>query len=148
MVNVLIICVDNSVCSQIAEAYFNYYAKGKGLFFSAGIKPGEMSPYAVRVMAEDNIELTEHSVKSMQAFSNIPFDHVITVCQPDDSTYLEQLHFQHWHHIPVADPSQGEYATEADAMEAYRKTRDQLKGKVLRFIGQELSQPEEQTSLS
>ncbi|HKK76757.1 MAG TPA: arsenate reductase ArsC [Saprospiraceae bacterium] len=148
MVNVLIICADNSVRSQIAEAYFTFYAKGKGLFFSAGLKPGEMSPYAVKVMAEDNIDLTEHSVKSIQAFRNVPFDQVITVCQTEDSTYLEQLHFQHWHHIPVSAPSERHYSTEAEAMEAYRITRDQLKRKVLRFIGQELSQPEEQTSLS
>lgn len=147
MQNVLIICVGSATRSQIAEAYFNFYAKDKGLFFSAGMHQVEVNPRTIKVMSEDNIDLSEAPSKSIQAFVDIPFDHVITVCDPEDKSFLEQLNFQHWHHLPVSDPSQKEYPTEAQALEAYRITRDELKRIVLRFIGREFSPEKEQLSL-
>lgn len=148
MVNVLVICVENAIRSQIAEAYFNYYAKGKGLFFSAGIHCSAPDPYAVRVMAEDNIDLSEQTSKSLKAFDGIAFDHVITVCDPDDKSFFSTLDYQHWHHLPVPDPSQIDYNSEEATLESYRSTRDELKRQVLRFIGQELSSSKEEVAFS
>lgn len=148
MANVLILCIGNSVRSQMAEAYMNFYAKGGGLFFSAGIKKTEINPYAVEVMAEDNIDLTEHSSKSIQAFKDIPFDHLITFSDPEDKSFLSELTYQHWHHLPVMDPAQLSFESEEEKLEAYRKTRDELKRIVLRFIGQVLLEsPEKELQL-
>lgn len=147
MVNVLIICSGNSVRSQIAEAYFNFYARGKGLFFSAGIKPAEIHPTAIQVMAEDNIDLREHTSKSVKAFENIPFDHVIIIGQVEPSAFLDHLHYHQSHHIVLENPPQDHYSDEETTLEAYRIARDQLKRNVLRFIGQEFSTNKEPSSL-
>lgn len=143
MVNVLILCIGNSVRSQMAEAYFNFYAKGRGLFFSAGVENTDINPYAIEVMAEDNIDLNEHSSKSIEAFKDIPFDHVITVCDPEDKSFLSDLDYVNWHHLPVIDPASLTFATEEEKVTAFRNTRDELKRIVLRFIGQELLQSSE-----
>lgn len=148
MINVLVICAGNAIRSQMAEAYFNYYAQGKGLFFSAGITPGALPPYAMRVMAEDNIDLNEQTSKSIKAFEGITFDHVITVCEPEDKRFLSTLDYKYWHHLPVPDPSEKEYDSEEDTLEAYRSIRDELKRQVLRFIGQELSSPKADLTIS
>ena len=77
----------------MAEAYFSFYADKMGLFFSAGLKKTELNPYAIKVMAEDNIDLSEHLSKSIKAFENTPFDYLLTVCDPSEQEYEEVLEY-------------------------------------------------------
>lgn len=47
---------------------------------SAGTRPSRVNPYAVRVMDEIGIDITEHSSKSLDAYEGAGFDCVVTVC--------------------------------------------------------------------
>ena len=79
---ILFMCVANSARSQLAEGL------AKQLFpeaeiESAGSNPGKLNPFAVRVMSEIGIDITENYSKS---FDELPFnfknglDFVITLC--------------------------------------------------------------------
>jgi arsenate reductase len=50
---VLFVCVHNSGRSQMAEAIFNHFAKGKAKAVSAGTQPGaEVNPLALQALSE------------------------------------------------------------------------------------------------
>jgi arsenate reductase len=146
MIKVLVVCSGNAVRSQMAEGYFNFYGQNLGLFFSAGIQKRDINPYAKQVMAEDNIDLSEHLSKSINAFKDVNFDHVITVCDPSDKKFLDELDFQQWHHHPVPDPTKLRDQQEADILQNFRVSRELIKRMVLKFIGQELIPSEVESS--
>jgi len=137
MKKVLVLCSANSVRSQMAEAYLKFYAKGYGIFFSAGLENHGINPYAAKVMEEDNIDLNEHLSKTVEAFNNIRFDYLITVCQaakeqiPNNFTYQEHLHFD------IDDPA-GTDGSEEEILQAFLDTRETVKRHILQFIGRNL----------
>ena len=55
---ILVLCTGNSCRSQMAEGLFRKYLLDKGLteaasvVYSAGLEPGTVNPYAVKVMEE------------------------------------------------------------------------------------------------
>lgn len=147
MGNVLILCTGNSACSQMMEAYFRCYARGMGLFFSAETEQVSLNKYAVQVMAEDNIDLTEQSSVSPVAYTKVPFEHVITIPDLREEGLLEGLDYQQLHYLPVPAPSQSVFSSEEEELEAFRQTRDELKQIVLRFIGKELLREENKLSV-
>ena len=50
MTKVLFLCVHNSARSQMAEAYLNKFAGDRIKAESAGLEPGTLNPYVVRVL--------------------------------------------------------------------------------------------------
>ncbi|MDD3268497.1 MAG: arsenate reductase ArsC [Syntrophomonadaceae bacterium] len=77
---VIFICTQNSARSQMAEGLLrNMY----GDFFdvySAGTSPSRVNPFAVKAMADINIDMSAHRSKSIEEFKNEVFDYAITVC--------------------------------------------------------------------
>ena len=64
MSKVLFVCVRNSGRSQMAEAFFNRLAKGKGKAKSAGTKPAEhLDENVIEIMWEDGIEISRQRPK-------------------------------------------------------------------------------------
>ena len=61
MKKILVLCTGNSCRSQIAEGYLRHFAGGKAQIYSAGIETHGVNPLAIKVMAEDNIDLSKHS---------------------------------------------------------------------------------------
>lgn len=137
MRKVLVLCSGNSVRSQIAEAYLKFYAKGYGIFFSAGLTDQGINPYAAQVMAEDNIDLNEHLSKTVEAFTNIHFDYLITVCAearkelPGNFTYDQHVHYE------IPDPAQFK-GSEEETVQFFFEVRETIKRYILQFIGRNL----------
>ena len=48
--------------------------------FSAGVSPSHVSPYAVEVLKEIGIDISDNRSKSIKEFQGSQFDYVITVC--------------------------------------------------------------------
>lgn len=48
--------------------------------YSAGRRPSQVDPYAVRVMAEVGVNISHHRSKGLQEFQDVEFDYVVTVC--------------------------------------------------------------------
>ena len=61
---VLFVCIHNSARSQMAEAWLNHLYGDRFAAASAGLEPGTLNPYAVRVMAEAGIDISAGPTKS------------------------------------------------------------------------------------
>jgi len=48
--------------------------------YSAGVEPTIVSPYAIEVMKELGIDISDHRSKSIEEFRDKTFDYVVTVC--------------------------------------------------------------------
>jgi arsenate reductase len=96
--------------------------------YSAGIKPEKaVNPYAIRVMKEIGIDISNHSPKKVTDFINDSFDIVITVCDHAKEVcpvFTGQVK-QHLH-IGFADPADA-ICTDEEILNVYRKTRDQIR---------------------
>lgn len=80
MKKVLFVCVHNSGRSQMAEAFFNRYAKGKAVAISAGTEPAEaVDPQVVEVMREVGIDLSTKKPKKLVVEMLDDVDRVVTM---------------------------------------------------------------------
>ena len=79
---VLFVCIHNSARSQMAEAWLNHLYGDRFDATSAGLEPGVLNPYAVRVMAEAGIDIAGASTKSVFEVYKAGqlFHYVVTVC--------------------------------------------------------------------
>ena len=139
--NVLILCTGNSARSIIAEALLNQLSglqDGSIRAFSAGSRPrGEPHPMALRVLAENGIEIGQLRSKSWDEFalSSAPeMNVVVTVC---DSAAGEACPLWpgeparvHW---GLPDPA-AVVGSEDDILNAFRATFDELSALMLRLI--------------
>jgi arsenate reductase (thioredoxin) len=83
MKKVLFICVHNSARSQMAEAFLKKYGAEYYTVESAGIEAGELNPYVVQVLKEDEkIDISNNETKSAMDFYKHGklFQYVVTLC--------------------------------------------------------------------
>ncbi|MHC4642354.1 MAG: arsenate reductase ArsC [Planctomycetota bacterium] len=125
-INVLFLCTGNSCRSQIAEGWANHLKSDVIEAHSAGIRPIGVNPKTIEVMAEANVDISDHSSKHIDDLVDIDFDYVVTVCDnarelcpvfPGPAKLV---------HRAFDDPY---FATgsEEEIMEEFRKVRDQIK---------------------
>ena len=130
---VLFLCTGNSCRSQMAEALTNDLLSDQWKAFSAGTKPtGEVHPLTLQVLNEIGIAQEGRS-KSVEEFKSAIFDVVITVCDEaaeDCPVWLGKGHIEHFY---FSDPSRVT-GTEEKKLRAFRKTRDEIKGKIIPFL--------------
>ena len=78
---ILFLCTGNSARSQMAEAFVRKYAGGHFNAFSAGLEPGAVNPYTIRVMDEIDIDIRGQWSKSIKEYlGKEHFKYLITVC--------------------------------------------------------------------
>ena len=130
---VLFLCTGNSCCSQMAERYLRHLSGDKFEVFSAGVKPTQVNPLAIKVMAEVGIDISKHISKSAMEFIGQQFDYVFTVCDNAKQTYpifpgkYEKIHWN------LEDPAQTK-GTEEERLLIFRKVRNQIKGNIIEFL--------------
>ncbi len=77
---VLFICTHNSARSQIAEGLLNTIKGTKYKAYSAGVEPSHVSPYAIEVLKDIGIDISDQKSKHLKEFEDKKFDYVVTVC--------------------------------------------------------------------
>lgn len=133
MKNILVLCTGNSCRSQIAEGYLRHYAGDKAKIYSAGIETHGVNPKAIKVMAEDHIDISKHTSNNVNEYLDIPFDYVITVCDnanevcPYFPGNVERFHFN------FPDPAKAK-GTEEEIMEEFRRVREMIKVYSAEFV--------------
>jgi arsenate reductase len=133
MKNILVLCTGNSCRSQIAEGYLRHFDAAEGIIYSAGIETHGVNPKAIQVMAEDGINISNHTSNNIDEYMDIPFDYVITVCDnakencPYFPTTARRFH-RNFH-----DPAKA-YGTPEEVMNEFRRVRDMIKAYCHEFI--------------
>jgi arsenate reductase len=126
---ILFLCTGNACRSQMAEGWARHLLGDRAEVWSAGTAPAAVDPLAVEVMSEAGVDVSGHRAKHVSELPAIPFDWAITVC---DHTLLACPEFPgtvRMMHHGFADPSRLTHpgATGAEALEHYRRVRDEIR---------------------
>jgi arsenate reductase len=134
MKNVLVLCTGNSCRSQMAHGYLKTFAAGKATIYSAGIETHGLNPGAVSIMAEDGIDISNHTSNHVDEYQGIDWDFIITVCDHANehcpfipAPNAKRLHYN------FSDPSKAK-GTETEIHNAFLKTRNEIKEYCRNFI--------------
>ena len=130
--SVLFLCVANSARSQIAEALARTLAPPGIAIWSAGSAPGSrVHPLAVRVMHEIGIDIAAARPKSLNAIPAGQVDTVVTLCAEESCpAFPGAVRRLHW---SLPDPAAVD-GPEQSRLEAFRETRDVLRGKIASLL--------------
>ena len=131
--NILVLCTGNSCRSQMAHGYLNYLLKGKATIYSAGIETHGVNPIAIKVMKDDNIDISNHTSNNVDEYADIKFDYVITVCDNAKETcpvFIGKV--KHRLHIGFEDPADA-VGTEEEIFSEFRRIRDEIKNELYKF---------------
>ncbi|MGF1571769.1 MAG: arsenate reductase ArsC [Sumerlaeia bacterium] len=127
---VLFLCTGNSCRSQIAEGYAHALKAETLNAYSAGIVAHGQNPLAIKVMAEEGIDITTQQSKTLQSLldAGVTFDVVYTVCGHADENCPVFPGTTTVIHRGFDDPpklAEGA-ATEEEALNHYRRVRNQI----------------------
>jgi arsenate reductase len=131
--NILVLCTGNSCRSQLLHGYLAQELGDNAAVYSAGIEVHGLNPRAVRVMAEDGVDIAHHTSNHVDEYAAIPFDYVLTVCDhanevcPVFPSSAQKLH----HNFP--DPAKAT-GSEEEIMNQFRTVRDQVKDYAQDFV--------------
>jgi len=126
MKTVLFVCVGNSGRSQMAEAFFNYYAEGKARAISAGTEPApSVSRTAVEAMREVGIDISKNKPKALTPEMIDQANLVVTMgCGAETACPASWVETRDW---ALEDPKD-------KPIEKVREIRDEIKTRVLKLL--------------
>lgn len=130
---VLFVCTHNSARSQMAEGFLRALAGDRFEVASAGTEARGLHPFAVQAMAEEGIDISLQSSKTVDRFVDERFDLVITVCDEAAEAcpvFPNAAERRHW---SFPDPSavRGE---DDERFAAFAQVRDAIRERVEREV--------------
>lgn len=128
-INILFLCTGNSCRSQMAEAWTREIHGNRFNPYSAGVVKTKVDPRAIKVMAEEGIDISGQSSKLVEEIPQVEFQYVITLCGhakescPFFPGPVKKIH------VGFDDPpSLSQNATsEEQALGHYRRVRDEIR---------------------
>ncbi|MGE3148162.1 MAG: arsenate reductase ArsC [Pseudorhodoplanes sp.] len=136
---VLFTCGLNSVRSPMALALFRHFA-GKDIYAaSAGVRKGELDPFAVTVMEEIGFDISAHrpaTFEEIEDWEGLNFDLIVTLAPEAHHKALEltrtlAAEVEYW---PTPDPTDTPGSRE-QILDAYRAVREQLTERIRTRFG-------------
>ena len=125
MKTVLFVCVHNAGRSQIAAGYMQAFSKGQVSVLSAGSAPKDsINPIAVKVMAEEGIDIANNQPKVLTTEAVKDSDVVITMGCGDTCPFFPGKRYEDW---VLEDPA-------GKDLETVRKIRDEIKLRVKNLL--------------
>jgi arsenate reductase len=131
---VLFICTHNSARSQMAEGFLRALYGNRFDVYSAGTHPSRVNTYAKEVMQEKNIDLSNHTSKSIDQFREMEFDYVVTVCDGAKETCPVFPKGKEFLHRRFEDPTQGT-GGETEKRALFRRVRDEINSWIIETFG-------------
>ena len=128
--SVLFACAHNSVRSPMAASLLQYMFPRTLYVRSAGVRTGELDPFAVAVMAELGQDISSHkptTFEELEDWEGLNFDLIITL-SPEahhkalDLTRTLAAEVEYW---PTHDPT-GAEGNREQKLQAYREVCDTL----------------------
>ncbi len=135
---VLFACGLNAVRSPMAAALFRRMF-GRTYVGSAGVRKGELDPFAVAVMEEIGLDIARHrpiTFEELEDLEGLNFDLIVTLSPEAHHKALEltrtlALDVEYW---PTPDPTMADGNREQQ-LDAYRAVRDQLMARIKARFG-------------
>ena len=123
----MFVCTWNAVRSPMAAGLLRHFGGGRLYVDSAGVRAQEVDGFAVAVMDEIGIDISDHQAKSFEDLEDTSFDLVISLSPEAQHKAVELTRtmdctVEFW---PVFDPT----LTEGDReqrLDAYRAVREHL----------------------
>jgi protein-tyrosine-phosphatase len=136
---VLFACGLNSVRSPMAAALFKHLFGRVTYVGSAGVRKGELDPFAVAAMEEIGLDIAKHrpiTFEELEDLEGLNFDLIVTLAPEAhhralDLTRRLALDVEYW---PTPDPTIAEGNRE-QRLDSYREVRDQLLTRIRRRFG-------------
>jgi len=127
---VLFACARNAVRSPMAAALFRHLFGRLAYVGSAGVRKGELDPFAVAAMEEIGLDIARHrpmTFEELEDWEGLNFDLIVTLAPEAhhkalDLTRTLAAAVEYW---PTPDPSVGEGSRE-QRLDSYRAVRDLL----------------------
>ncbi|MBX3301216.1 MAG: arsenate reductase ArsC [Nitrospira sp.] len=135
--SVLFLCTGNSCRSQMAEGWLRHLAGDHFDVVSAGTHPVGLNPYAVNVMSEVGVDISNHESERVDSYLNQTFHYVITVCDRVQETcpiFPGAATMLHWN---FDDPAKAT-GTYEQRLIVFRKSRDEIADRIRRFLAEGL----------
>ncbi len=132
---VLFLCTGNSCRSQIGEGLLRHLAGDKFDVYSAGVEPSRLHPMSILVMNEIQIDISNQTSDDVNDYLDAGIDIVISVCDHAAQTcptFPGNVQRIHW---SIKDPFHG-WDVDESKLPDYRRTRDDLKGRIEAFISE------------
>ena len=127
MPEVLFVCVHNAGRSQMAAGLVKLRSRGRVHVRSAGSDPGEqINPAVVEAMREVGVDMSEEFPKPLTDEAVRAADVVITMGCGDACPIYPGKRYEDW---VLDDPAEQD-------VEAVRRIRDEIDGRVQRLIGE------------
>ena len=140
---VLFACGLNSVRSPMAAGLFRQIV-GPGTYVaSAGVRKGELDPFAVTALEEIGVDIAKHrpmTFEELDDWEGLNFDLIVTLSPEAHHKALEltrtlAAEVEYW---PTPDPTAVE-GTREQRLDAYRDVREQLLGRIKARFGWHLT---------
>jgi thioredoxin type arsenate reductase len=137
---ILFLCVANSARSQMAEGIARSLAPRGVKIWSAGSHPKSVRPEAIAALKEIGIDISHYQSKAIAEIPAGEVDIVITLCAEEQCPlFIGKARRLHWE---VPDPAAVEGSAN-ERMDAFRKTRDELRLRITAFLDAEATQKED-----
>src|ERR1700704_3163268 len=132
--SVLFACGLNSVRSPMAASLLQHMFPKTLYVKSAGVRTGELDPFAVAVMAELGQDISKHrpmTFEELEDWEGLNFDLIITLAPEAHHkalglTRTVAADVDYW---PTQDPT-GQEGSRAQRLDAYREVRDMLGARI------------------
>lgn len=119
--SILFVCVQNASRSQMAQGFDEAFGKGRVEVFSAGSRPSaHISPLAIEVMKEKNIDLSGRRPKGLNDLSPVEMDDMVTMGCEETCPAVRARKIIEWQ---IPDPK-------GKPIDEIRRIRDMLEVKV------------------
>ena len=126
---ILFLCTGNSCRSQMAEGWARAL-KGDCLeAYSAGLEKHGMNPYALKVMAEAGVDISQQYSKIPAEIAPVEFDYVVTVCGHADENCPVFPGKTRVLHVGFDDPPKltKHLPDGEEKLAVYRRVRDEIR---------------------
>lgn len=110
----------------MAHGYLKGFLKDQANVYSAGIETHGLNQDAVKFMAEDSVDISDHQSNHIDEYMDVQFDLILTVCDHANETCPYFPSTAEKVHQNFEDPSKFA-GTEVEKEGKFREVRDQIK---------------------
>ena len=126
---ILFLCTGNSCRSQMAEGWARALKCDCLEAYSAGLEKHGMNPFALKVMAEAGVDISQQYSKTPAEIGPVEFDYVVTVCGHADENCPVFPGKTRVLHVGFDDPPKltKHLPDGEEKLAVYRRVRDEIR---------------------